>query len=78
MQELSRAALYELVWSKPMTEIARDLNVRDQHVAVACDLFDIVRPRAGHWQKVGHGKPVEKGALSTTVFSADEIVPVGV
>lgn len=78
MPELSRAALYDLVWSKPMTEIARALSVRDQHVAMACDLFDIARPRAGHWQKVGYGKPVEQAALSTTVFSADEIVSIGV
>lgn len=78
MHKLSRAALFELVWSKPMTEIARELNVRDQHVAAACDLFDIARPRAGYWQKVGYGKPVEKAVLSTEAFAAEEIVCVGV
>jgi len=60
MLRLSRAALYDLVWSKPMTEIARDHGVRDQHVAQACDDHDIARPRAGYWQKLDHGKAVER------------------
>ncbi|AZO61960.1 MAG: hypothetical protein E5V67_01180 [Mesorhizobium sp.] len=61
-----------------MTEIARVLNVRDQHIAMTCDLFDIARPRAGHWQKVRYGKPVEKAVLSTEAFPAEEIVCLGV
>ncbi|UDL90686.1 hypothetical protein LGH82_04985 [Mesorhizobium sp. PAMC28654] len=45
MLRLSRAALYELVWSKPLTEIAKTYGVRDQHIAQACDHHDIARPR---------------------------------
>lgn len=49
---LSRAQLHELVWSRPMTEIARLFGVRDQHIARACDGADIERPRARYWQNV--------------------------
>lgn len=30
---MTRAELYDLVWSKPMTEIARQYGIRDQRVA---------------------------------------------
>ncbi|WP_095085653.1 hypothetical protein [Mesorhizobium sophorae] len=76
MLKLSRAELYELVWSKPMTEIARDHGVRDQHIARACDHHDIARPRAGYWQKLDHGKVVERVALGNDTFSADDIVTI--
>ncbi|MDX8456734.1 hypothetical protein RFM98_28760 [Mesorhizobium sp. VK9D] len=41
---------YDLVWSKPMTEIARQYGIRGQHVAQTCDAYEIAQPRAGHWR----------------------------
>lgn len=76
MVRLSRAELHDLVWSKPMTEIARQFGVRDQHIARACDGADIARPRAGHWQKVEHGKSVYRVALGNERFAADDIVAI--
>ncbi|RRI01521.1 hypothetical protein EH240_14605 [Mesorhizobium tamadayense] len=74
MLRMNRTALYELVWSRPMTEIAREFGIRDQHVAQACDYHDIARPRAGHWQKIDHGKAVERVTLSNDAFSPDDII----
>lgn len=74
MLKISRAELHALVWSKPMTEIARGYGVRDQHIAQACDAHDIARPRAGHWQRVEHGKAVETVALDNKSFSPGEII----
>lgn len=74
MLKLTRAALYELIWSKPMTEIAGDHGVRDQHIARACDDYDIARPRAGYWQKLDHGKVVERVPLDNDTFSADDVI----
>lgn len=74
--KLSRAALYELVWSYPMTEIARHYGVRDLQIAQACDFYDIARPRAGYWQKLAYGKNVEKIDLQTVSFSADDTVTI--
>ena len=53
--KVTREQLHDLVWSMPMTEIARQSGVRDQHIARACDGVDVVRPRAGYWQKIEHG-----------------------
>lgn len=71
---MTRAKLHALVWSKPMTEIAKLYGVRDQHVAQACDAFEIVRPRADHWQKVEHGKAMETVALDSSRFAPEEII----
>ena len=74
--KLMRAEIHELVWSQPMTEIARQFGVRDQHVAKACDGAEIARPRAGYWQKVGYGKAVSRLALTNDLFPAGDIVAI--
>lgn len=76
MLRLSRAQLYEMVWSRPMTEIARKHGVRDLRIAQVCDLHDIARPSAGYWQKLDHGKAVEKESLINDTFPADYIVTI--
>lgn len=76
MLRMTRAELHALVWSKPMTEIARDYGVRDQYVARACDDHDIARPRAGHWQRVDHGKAVETAALDNRHYSPEAIIVI--
>lgn len=73
---LSRAELHDLVWSKPMTEIARQFRVRDQHIARACDGADIARPRAGHWQKIEYGKSVPRVGLDNDRFAANDIITI--
>lgn len=69
MVRLSRAELHDLVWSKPMTEIARQFGVRDQHIARACDDADIARPRAGHLQEIEHGKFVPRAMGSRNIVN---------
>jgi hypothetical protein len=71
---MTRAELHALVWSKPMTEIARLYGVRDQHVAQACDAHEVARPRAGHWQRVEHGKTAETVALNVKNFSPEATI----
>ena len=73
---LTRSQLHDLVWSRPMTEIARQFGVRDQHVARACDEADIARPRAGYWQKLAHGKCAPRLELDNDRFSDEDIVSV--
>jgi len=73
---LSRVQLHDLVWSKPMTELARQFGLRDQHIAKACDEADIARPRAGYWQKLEHGKSVSRAALNNDRFRADDLVVI--
>jgi len=74
MLKITRAELHALVWSKPMTEIARTHGVRDQHIAQACDAHDIARPRASHWQKMDHGKAVNAVALDNKGYASGDII----
>ncbi|CAH1662305.1 conserved hypothetical protein [Chelatococcus asaccharovorans] len=74
MLRITRAELHALVWSKPMTVIAREYGVRDQHIAQACDANDIARPRPGHWQRIEHGKAVTTVGLDNKNHSPEEIV----
>lgn len=74
MLKMNREQLHELVWSKPMTEIARAYGVRDQHVAQACDAYDIARPPTGYWQRRQYGKFVKSIPLSNETYAAEELV----
>lgn len=47
--ELSRAALYDLVWSKAKTLVAKNLGVSDVAVGKACKKADIPVPPRGYW-----------------------------
>lgn len=77
MLRMSRKQLHELVWSRPMTEIARAYGVRDQHVAQACDAYEIARPPTGYWQRLQYGKSVEAVSLNNASYPAEEPVIIG-
>lgn len=72
----SREQLHDLVWSMPITEIARQSGVRDQHIARACGGAGVARPRAGYRQKVEHGKTVTRIALSNDCYEASDIITI--
>jgi hypothetical protein len=75
---LSRGRLFELVWAKPMTELARQFGVRARHLARACDRHDIPRPEPGHWQKLVYGKPLRESHLAEGRFDADWLIEIDV
>ena len=71
---LTRAQLYELVWSKPMTHIAKEFGMSDVAVRKHCVNHDIPTPPVGYWAKLAHGKTVRRPPLPTKHRSADEPV----
>ena len=71
---LSRRRLFELVWAKPMTELAHQFGVQPKHLARACDRHDVPRPRPGHWQKLAHGKRRPGVQLPQDHFRPDLLV----
>jgi hypothetical protein len=74
--KMTREQLHDLVWSMPMTKIARQSGVRDQHIARACDGAEVSRPRAGYWQKVENGKSVTRMALTNDRYAASDVVTI--
>ena len=57
---MTRAELYELVWSEPMRAIAPRFGISDVGLRKVCLRADIPVPKAGYWAKVHHGKRVER------------------
>jgi hypothetical protein len=53
---LSREDLYELVWSKPMLELAKDFGISDRGLAKRCKRLGIPVPGRGYWARVDAGQ----------------------
>lgn len=48
-----------MVWSKPMTHLAKEFDISDVGLAKVCRKHDIPLPGLGHWAKVAAGKKVK-------------------
>jgi hypothetical protein len=62
---MSRQALYELVWSKPMTEVAAEFGISDVALAKRCASVEIPVPPRGYWARVQAGQKPRRPALPT-------------
>lgn len=56
---ITRQELYDLVWSKPITNILKENNIKNKTFKDICQKNDIPLPQNGHWQKVKFNKQVE-------------------
>jgi len=54
--EISKEDLEFLVWSKPTTEVAKDLGVSDSAIGKRCKKLNIEKPPRGYWAKVAANK----------------------
>src|ERR1700733_8581682 len=57
---LTRASLYELVWSKPMSELAKDFGMSDVGLAKRCRAVDVPIPYRGYWARIAAGQQPAK------------------
>ena len=48
----TRQQLYELVWSGPITTLAKSLSLSDVGLAKACRRGDIPLPPRGYWARL--------------------------
>jgi len=62
-EELSRQALYDLVWATPVKTLAQQFNISDVGLRKACQRSHIPLPPAGYWAKVAAGKKVSQPSL---------------
>jgi len=67
---LTREELHNLVWAKPMTEVAKDFQISDRAMAKICARKQVPVPPRGHWAKKSAGKDVPKPALPEFVAKA--------
>lgn len=60
---LSRQELYDLVWSTPMIDLAKQFNLSDNGLRKICKKYLVPIPKMGYWQKFRFGKKVSKIVL---------------
>jgi hypothetical protein len=54
--EISRADLYERVWTTPLRKLATEFGISGVGLAKACRRHVIPTPPMGHWTRIEHGK----------------------
>ena len=59
----TREEFYELVWSKPMTHLAKEFAISDVALHKICRKHDIPNPPLGWWAKKAAGKKVKQAPL---------------
>lgn len=65
-REYSRAEFHELVWSKPITSLAKDFGLSDVALHKICRKHGIPTPPVGWWAKKTSGKAVAIAPLPPT------------
>lgn len=63
--EFTRTELYDLVWSEPLSRLARKYSMSDNGLRKICKKNNIPLPVMGHWQRVQYGYKVTKTKLPT-------------
>lgn len=54
---MTRAELYELVWSKPISQLAQDLTISANGLTKICDRLHIPYPSRGYWNRKPDNRP---------------------
>jgi hypothetical protein len=54
--QLTREALYELVWAQPMTKVGARYGVSSSYVARVSSALYVPRPERGYWAKLAFGE----------------------
>ena len=62
-RRFTRQEFYDLVWSKPITHIAKDFGLSDVAIHKICKKNGIPNPPLGYWAKKANGRPVTQTAL---------------
>ncbi|MEC7769829.1 MAG: hypothetical protein VX798_01510 [Bacteroidota bacterium] len=63
---ISRQELYDLVWAKPLGQVAQIFQMKDHVLKKLCQEHTIPLPKLGYWQKIKYGKAVQREELPKT------------
>lgn len=63
MTVMSRQALFEAAWQRPLTDIAAEFGISDVGLRKICDRHDIPTPGRGYWAQVRAGKTFTRPKL---------------
>lgn len=76
MAEMTRQALFEAAWTRPLTEIAEDIGITSTGLKKICDRHDIPTPGRGYWAQVRAGKTYPRPRLRAARSPALETVVI--
>ncbi len=62
-QTFTRTELYNMVWSEPISKIAKRYNISDVGLRKICVRKNIPVPERGHWTRIRFGYKVRKKKL---------------
>lgn len=71
---LKRKELYDLVWSTPLSHLAKKYQISDNGLRKICKRMNIPIPAMGHWQKLKFGKNVVIQELPENFEGKDDII----
>ena len=57
---LTRQELYDLVWSKPMRDLATEFGLSDVGLAKICNRHRVPKPSRGYWAKLQAGEKLKR------------------
>jgi len=72
-QIVTRQQLYELIWSTPMSQLAKKYALSDNGLRKLCVKYHIPIPKNGYWQKIKYNKPVKPEKLPSYELEPDKI-----
>jgi len=71
---VTRAELYEQVWTTPMSRLAMEYGVSDVALAKTCKRMNIPRPGRGYWARLAAGAKPKRPPLPSRQQGQDETV----
>jgi len=74
---LDRVALYELVWSQPISKLAPKFGLSDVGLGKVCKRLKVPRPGVGYWTKLQHGKAPKRPPLPAAAPGHPTEVTIG-
>lgn len=63
-RDLTREELFTLVWKRPATGVARDLEISDVALGKLCRRLQVPKPPRGYWARVKSGRAMKRPALA--------------
>ena len=80
-QRFTREEFYDLVWTKPLTHLAKDFRLSDVALHKICRKHDIPNPPLGWWAKHAAGQNVKRiplpkakvGVALTVIIASGEV-----
>jgi len=75
-RSFTRQEFYDLVWSKPITHLAKDFFLSDVAIHKICRKHQVPTPPLGYWAKKAAGKPVAQIPLPAVSKEASEKITI--